>query len=272
MSQLISRDRASDDRSSYTLERDSMDVRVRDLLAEYPFSGPSSFGCYRLPGISPFSDIARRIECEVFDEFFGNAADVMAREYGPYEEASEFLLIVDRTSTRAVGALRFITHSERGFKTLNDVAKPPLSISTENIKATHGIRDWTRCWDIATVAVIPELRGEAGGQLVSVALYGHTYALAMRSGIERFIAILDEHAYRQLTRTFAIPFAPILATAPFSYLGSESSRATHVRLADIRANMQNELAGFDEKRRALLAPYFRRLLDGQGLPPLVDVR
>lgn len=271
MTRLTHRDRTADERWSYSLQRGSMDLRLHDLLTEHPLSDPSSFGCYRLHGTSPFSDIARRIECDVFEEFFGNAADVMVSEYGPYEEHSEFLLTVDRTSARAVGALRFITHSERGFKTLNDIATPPLSISAESIKTAHGIRDWTRCWDIATVAVIPELRGEAGGQLVSVALYGHTYALALRSGIEHFIAILDEHAYRQLTRTFAIPFAPILDTAPFSYLGSESSRATYVRLADIRAHMQRHLEGFDDKRRALLAPYFRRLLDGIGLPPVVDV-
>src|SRR5262245_60447536 len=83
--------------------------RVQQLLSKHPFPDRDRFGCYRIPDHSPYSDLARGLECTVFEEHFGNDPEVMTAAYGPYEAASFFFLVVDRAAMAAVGVLRAIT-------------------------------------------------------------------------------------------------------------------------------------------------------------------
>ena len=108
----------------YSLSAPSIQGLVGTLINEYPLRGEGRFGCYRLHGTSRFSDIARSVECRVFQHFFGNTAAAMQAAYGPYEQSSHFFLMVDRQEKCSAGTLRIIENSERGLKTLNDIAEP----------------------------------------------------------------------------------------------------------------------------------------------------
>src|SRR5262245_59142258 len=104
---------------SYLPPPSGADPRVRQLLAEYPIAGDAPFGCYLIADSNPYSDIARAVECDEFDEFFGNDPAVMTEAYARYEAHSLFLLVIDREAEQACGTLRIIEHSESGLKTLN---------------------------------------------------------------------------------------------------------------------------------------------------------
>jgi hypothetical protein len=234
------------------------DRRVHQLMAERPLTSDGRFGCYLIADSSSYSDIARGVECRVFDEFFGNDPTVMTEAYAPYEEHSTFLLVVDRKSCEPAGALRIIAHSEQGLKTLNDIAQEPLSLSLADVMKAHRIDDLSKCWDVGTLAVPKKYRGDGGaGQRVSTLLYGLLYAELCRSGIEHVVAIVDDHAYRQLSETLAVPFVHIADSQPFPYLGSEINHAVYLQVRRIVPEV--------------MRPDLCHLAHGKGLPEVVGV-
>lgn len=239
------------------------------LMCDWPLPGTDRFGCYLIYDSSPYSDIARSMECSVFQEFFGNDAEVMSEEYARYEESSKFLVIADRKRRRPAGVLRIIGNSEQGLKTLNDIQRPPLEIPIRKALRHHRIDDLDRCWDIGTLAVLPEYRSR--DHLVSSLLYGLVYREGRRCGIEHGVAILDDHAFRQLTQVFAFPFVPLADSEPFEYLGAVNSRACYLRTADIEPAAEMFLCRLDENTRQLLRPFVGRVLYGEGLPEVVEV-
>ena len=81
---------------SYRLPRASADAKLSELMEEWPLPLGYQFGCYLIPHRSRFSDIARVVECSVFEKFFGNTPECMVDAYATYEENSLFLLVVDQ--------------------------------------------------------------------------------------------------------------------------------------------------------------------------------
>ena len=57
---------------SYRLPPASAEARLNELLREWPLAAGCRFGSYLIPHRSRFSDIARSVECAVFERFFGN--------------------------------------------------------------------------------------------------------------------------------------------------------------------------------------------------------
>lgn len=241
------------------------------LMRDHPLPGPGRFGCYRISAGSPHGDVARGVECEVFREFFGNTPHDMAAAYSAYEHSSTFLLAVDRDRLEPAGALRIIEHSESGLKTLDDIARDPLRIPLDKVVAHHGITDLRRVWDIGTLAVLKPYRGAAVDRFVSTMLYGHLYATAARSGVEHAVTVLDKHAWKQLTGWFGLPFVTIADSQPFSYLGSEMSRAAILHVPSMIAAVDERMRTLDPAMRKLLLPYVARLTHCEGLPAVVDV-
>jgi hypothetical protein len=256
---------------SYRPSAASMDHRLRRLMAEQPLPSGEAFGCYFIDDSSPYSDVARGVECAVFQEFFGNEPRIMTEAYAPYESHSKFLLVVDQASQEPAGALRIIAHSENGLKTLNDIEQAPLSLALDTVVGFHGIADLDNCWDVGTLAVLKKYRGQATGHLLSTMLYGLFYAEVCKAGVEHLVTILDKHAYKQLTELFAVPFVPIADSKPFNYLGSESSRAAYAHVPRIAPAMEAFMAGLQNDVLALLEPFMCRMLYGEGLPKVVVV-
>jgi hypothetical protein len=256
---------------SYRPRLASMDERLCRLMAERPLASDAAFGCYLINDSSRYSDVARGVECSVFQEFFGNEPGAMTEAYAPYEAHSKFLLVVDRELQQPAGALRIITHSENGLKTLNDIQQPPLSLPPAKVAQFHGIADFDDCWEVGTLAVLKRYRGQATGHVLSTMLYGLFYAELCKSAVKHVVTILDKHAYRQLTELFAIPFVPIADSQPFRYLGSENSRAAYMHVPLIAPALEAYMDGLEVNVRALLKPFLCRMLYGEGLPEVVEI-
>jgi hypothetical protein len=241
---------------------------AQQLLALHPPAGGHRFVCYPVGGRSPFADLGRQLELEVFQAAFGNDSALMEQEYGPYEDASRFFVVVDRQHRRAAGALRVITNSAAGLKTIDDIAGEPLRIAREDFQAFHGVEDLDRCWDVGTVAVLPEYRRSASqSRTVSLLLYRAFYLHALRHGIEHAVAIIDGHAHRGL-RALGVPFVPIHGSGPFAYLDSASSTALYGHVPEFRATMEARYRRLRIRHPlawCLLARPMRQLMRGHGI-------
>lgn len=197
---------------------------------------------------------ARAVEAEVFGAKFGNSADELQREYGPYDARSRFLLVSDRGEP--AGVLR-VMHGSRlsGLKTVRDV-QAQLGVSLWDIVRHHGLLHAPQVLDVGTLAVRKPWRGD--GYVASV-LYGLLHQHCLIHGFEHMVCVVDAHAYRLLT-AIGVPFVPLAGTKPFSYLGSASSVACYARVDDLGPSVELRLREGD---------LMRRLSFGEGLPEVV---
>ena len=216
----------------YDLDMAQMQELTERLLAEREPRSDDRIVCYRLEQGSPYENVARTIECEVFEKFFGNNAEEMADEYGPYEPQSIFFLSVDQFSKQPAGVLRVIENGPAGLKTLTDLetSEDPAvpHLSPNDVQVHHEIESLDTCWDVGTVAVRKEYRASrAEAQETSVQLYRALYTAALESGVDHFVSIIDARPYDKMTNYLGIPFVPMAGSEPFSYLGSEKIYADY---------------------------------------------
>lgn len=256
---------------SYRPPASGENQELRQLLAEWPFTSGGRFGCYLIADSNPYSDLARGIECCVFQQFFANDPSAMAAEYGNYEAQSSFFLAVDRELQQPAGALRVIANSEHGLKTLNDIAREPLSIPLDEVIQCHRIENLDECWDVGTLAVLKDYRGSAAGHLVSTMLYGLLRAEAIRTGIDHIVAVLDIHAFRQLVEMLGVPFVPIAGSRPFAYLGSESSIACYLSVPRASPSIEERMRSIVGNVSQQLRPLMERVASEATLPAIVRV-
>jgi hypothetical protein len=227
----------------YDLPSADIQALTNKLIATKNSATDDRVVCYRFSGHSQFSDIARHIECKVFQESFaGNDAAFMTREYGPYERASTFFLSVERMTKTPIGALRIIRDSPAGFKTLNDIAGPdsPAQLTTTEVQRGHRIDAFGSVWDVGTVAILNEYRRT--GASASLQLYRGMYVTALKEGIDHLIAIIDKGPLLAMTDYLAIPFVPLCESSYFSYLGSSESRAVYGYIPEFDPIIKRRLA------------------------------
>jgi hypothetical protein len=185
----------------------------------------SSLGCFSIEGDSPFSNLGRFVESEVFMQTFGNTPEMMSEEYGPYEQTSDLFVVVDLDSSFPIGTLRVIRNSEGGLKSLNDLERSELALDQTNVCKELDIEP-DRCVDVGTLAVLPEFRRRAGNVLPSLLLYRSLYAKYLSDpNYDHVVTIIDKRAERNLYR-LSFPFKPI-DDRYFSYLDSPESRALY---------------------------------------------
>ncbi|MDO8309220.1 MAG: hypothetical protein Q7V58_12800 [Actinomycetota bacterium] len=161
---------------------------------------------------------ARACEQDVFLRAFGNTAEQLQEEYGPYDDQSVWLTVSDDEGF-VLGSCRIITPGPAGLKTLNDVARAPWGIDGPRSARAAGA-DLEATWDIATLGVREAHRGSR--VRVALALYHGILRAGRANGIRTLTAIFDEPARRVLAaldyRHVALP-----GTYAAPYLGSESS-------------------------------------------------
>ena len=246
----------------YDLDDYDMSALVEQLVQERPPRSDDRIVCYQLEQGSKYENMARTVEREVFEKFFGNDADEMAIEYGPYESQSIFFLSIDQESSTPAGVLRVIANGPAGLKTLNDLeasddAQVPR-IAQAEVQAVHGIDDMDSCWDVGTVAVRKAYRASRGeAQATSVQLYRALYTSALDNNINHLISIIDQKPYEKMTNFLGIPFVPMLGSDGFPYLGSEKSFAVY---GDVRKFYDT----MNRKRKTI-----HGLLARRALTPLV---
>ncbi|MGY1618376.1 hypothetical protein ACI797_16675 [Geodermatophilus sp. SYSU D00691] len=196
-------------------------------------------------------EAARTVEASVFLGAFGNTPDVMAEEYGPYEERSRFLVVLDEVSGRALGAVRLIVPDAAGeLKSLTDAAGAPWHVSAEETLRTAGFAA-QEVWDVATLAVDPDARAAARIE-TTFALCHALYRYTRANGVEGLVTILDDKVLRVL-RTIGLPWAPMAGATSQFYLGSPASTPCVVGVEECARGVR--------ATRPDLAP---RVVDGVG--------
>jgi hypothetical protein len=160
---------------------------------------------------------ARQCEAEVFHHWFGNTRAELDEEYGPYEADSIFLVLAD-AEDEVVAAVRLIAPGPSGFKTLDDVARPPWQVDGARSAAAAGL-DLATTWEVGTLCTRP---GVAGSGRLSLALYHGLMTVAQVNGMSAFVAILDERV-RRLLASVGITTRPLPGVRTAPYLGSAQS-------------------------------------------------
>lgn len=199
--------------------------------------GDTPFGFYILRADDPASELGRAVEREVFFEFFGNTPELMDAEYDPYESASLFLVVVDHLRRKPAGVIRMLLPSPAGFKTLHDIEKhwgQPL----DEVLARTGVDfDLESLWDVGTLAVGREYRGEATQGLVTLGLYQGMDMLTTVVDVKFGVAILDLVVFDNVQKSFHRPFSPFPGLEPMRYLDSPSSLPIWIDIREYRARL-----------------------------------
>lgn len=214
----------------YLLSAEEMHRRVTSLLKDQPPKVDNPVVCYQLEG-DVMNDVARTVERIVFEKRFGNDASTMNDIYGPYEDASMFFMVVDQINAQPVGALRVIQNSDAGLMTLNTLPPEATDTPIEEIQAHHHMSSLDDCWDIGTVAVLPEYR--RSGQSASILLYRAMTLSAIQHDINHIVSVIDEKPLETMVKYLGISFEPLHTTKPFSYEGSDASVAVHGYVPDL---------------------------------------
>lgn len=200
------------------------DRELRRLAAEVSAPGADEpFGAYIFGTDEPGAELGRHLERVVFLEAFGNTIDDLAREYGPYEASSLFIVVVDHARQLPAGVIRVVHPSPAGLKSLSDLE----SVWGENAEAAMRRTGLDfgpeKIWDVATLAVPSEYRSRATGGLVTMGLYQTLTLGARASGIDLLVTILDMPVFRMLRWKMHMIFAGYRDVNPKPYLGSPAS-------------------------------------------------
>ncbi len=222
--------------------------------------GAAPFGLYVFDAAAPESALARTIERDVFFETFGNTGTLLEAEYGPYDEASFFLCVIDHQRRRPAGMIRVIEPSAQGFKSLDDLARH-WGQPFDEVAERAGLEvDLGSMWDLATLGVDAEYRGAATSGLVAMALYQGLNMLAHRRGIAWAVAVLDLVVLDLINGAWGRPFAALPGIEPKRYLDSPASQPVLCDAVDYKA------------RLSLLDPSTHQILfEGIGLESMVSL-
>jgi hypothetical protein len=200
------------------------DRELRRLAAEVSAPGAAeAFGAYIFGTGEPGAELGRHLEREVFLEAFGNTNDDLAREYGPYEASSLFIVVVDHARQLPAGVIRAVQPSPAGLKSLNDLESVWGESSEAAMHRTGLEFGPEKIWDVATLATPAEYRGGATGGLVTMGLYQTLTLGARASGIDLLVTILDMPVFRMLRWKMHMIFAGYRGIDPKPYLGSPAS-------------------------------------------------
>jgi hypothetical protein len=195
-------------------------------------------------------------ESEVFLRWFGNTHEQLAEEYGPYEDATAFLVVADRHD-QVVGAVRLLVPGGRvGLKTLADIGRPPWTADGARAAAAVGI-DVASTWEVATLGV--RRTPEASRVQLSLALYHGLMTIAQVNRMTSFVAVLDERV-RRLLSSVGIITQPLPGTSTASYLGSAASTPVYCHFGPM---LENQRTRFPDAYRLVTLGIW---LDGVSVP------
>lgn len=223
------------------LDNDIEKDNITHLLDNTPeFSAnDAKFGLVIIDHNSPYANMARSTESEVFHEFFNNSPDLMKEEYGPYESASKFFLVIDKEEKRRAGVMRLLHNSESGFKATNDVKSMGITeLSPLGILNSFGIEDQNSVIEIATIAAAPDYRGKHSDQMVSAAMYRALYKYCISNGYKDLIAVIDAKPLSNLVDIHLPVNISQNVRSPFEYLDAKENSLIHIPINEIERYMK----------------------------------
>jgi hypothetical protein len=235
------------------LVREELRERAGRVIAEA--GDPTEpFGLYVFLPDDPDALLARSVEREVFDEVFGNSAELLDAEYGRYEPASYFMCVLDHRRKLPAAASRVTMASELGLKTLDDIETvwgQPL----DEVFARAGVEwDMDEVWDAVTMAVAPEYRGKSTDGLLSIAMHGVGARTLRACGGRIYVCVLDVAVLTTFNQVLHGAFVPFPGVEPQGYLDSPLSVPAYVDLDEL----DDRLRGVDPIVHGIL-------FDGVGL-------
>lgn len=213
---------------------------VADLLAHTPefHLSEARFGLVLVGPDSRYANLARSIESEVFYEFFNNDSELMEREYGLYESASKFFLVIDKEDSRRAGVMRLLHDSDSGFKAVNDVQRMGLTaLDSVSILDSFGIKHSKSTIEIATIAAAPDYRGSKSDQLVSASMYRALYKYCKSFGYKDLIAVIDAKPLQNLININLPVEMSSVVDSPFEYLDAKNNSLIHIPIDEIKDYM-----------------------------------
>jgi len=215
-----------------------------------------AFGVYAFAAHEPESELARHVEREVFYEFFQNTPELLAAEYGPYEDSTLFVCVLDHRRRLPAGVMRLVLPSAAGLKSLDDV-EAVWGHRLGDVLARTGMNlERDRAWDIATLAVDSEYRGRATDGLVSLGLYQAVAQLTLRCNVRWVVTILDLVVLDLIQQATSNAFASFSGLEPIRYLDSPASLPVYCDLDTYFPRLETADPSMHEI-----------LYDGRGLEP-----
>lgn len=193
------------------------------------------YAVYLVGGDDEAAQLGRALEAEVFGGFFENDESLLEREYGPYEDHSKFLLVIDHENKKAAGVMRLLSNSKAGLKSVNDISQPQWGKTKDELFAENDIKqeDLERAWDIATLAVGEQYRGKTS---VASALYHGLYQGSLENGIKEWVAILDDKVL-ELLEALGLFFNKYKGVGSAPYLGSPGSTPVYANVKSMIDHM-----------------------------------
>ena len=232
---------------------------LADGVIEAHHRGDTPFGLYVLPSRHAGAELARSVEREVFYEFFGNTPELLAEEYGPYEQASVYFCVLDHRRRQPVGVMRVIVPSEAGHKSVHDLERV-WGLDLPEVMARTGLEiDTDSLWDVATMAVRRDYRGDATNGLISMALFQTLGMLGDREQVKSVISVLDLVVLDLIQTNVGRPLTMLDGVEPRRYLDSPSSLPGVLDAADYKARLR---FGHPD--------LFQLVFEGKGLETLVS--
>lgn len=240
-------------KARYDLSTKEVNELTQELLSSHPPSGDGGVECYELPSNSRFCNIGRYVEIRVFWDVYESTNELMVREYSPYENQSRFFVTVDTAKRVPVGVLRMIEDGPAGLKTLNDLEE---YLPEEEMLSYHDI-DKDSCWDVGTLAVVPEYRGS--GLPTAMMLRGAYKALQDRK-VEHVVTAMESKPYEKIVKNvFDAPYVPLAGMDAIPYLGSESTQPLYSHVPSYEKSLR---ASLERSRDDMARLAISAVLDG----------
>jgi hypothetical protein len=216
------------------------------------------FGLYVFLPDDPEAVLARHVEGEVFDEFFGNSAELLDAEYGRYEPSSFFISVLDHRRRLPAGAARVTMASELGLKTLADI-EAVWGHPLDDVLARTGVEwDLGRVWDAVTIAVAPEYRGKSSDGLLSMSMLGVGTRALRACGGQTYVTVLDVEVLALFNSVLHEPFVAFPGVEPIRYLDSPLSVPAFV-----------DIVAFEERLRGIDPVLYGIMFEGTGVESVV---
>lgn len=207
----------------------------------------SPFALLTISGESPYANVARSLECQVFDHYFNNDPNEMKEEYAPYEDSSSFFLLVDRENTKAAGVMRIIHPGEAGSKSVNDLPTDKC-VSSDGMTATQLSADELAqdlqfdpaiTLDVATIVAHPEYGAKARqDEVVLSSLMRAVYKYSQINGYDHLVAIIDK-VPREKLEAVGLPIRTSDKVAsPFEYLGAKGNSFIEIDIPAVEGSVR----------------------------------
>jgi hypothetical protein len=158
-------------------------------------------------------------EAKTFETTYGVPYEFHVDEFAPYESASAFLVVVDR-SDMIRATMRVVTPGPAGLKTLVEAARSPWHIDAMRAAAAVGI-DPARTWDVATLAAARGL-GRHRFEVTAALYHGLTLA-ARRNRVASLLMTVDERVRGILQTYFGLHTSALPGAKPQPFEGSPAS-------------------------------------------------